>query len=215
MATTSAHRFPASQPAVLLRRLRSHDMMLPMIPGSAAAALPASWASIRPRACKCFFAHSLRPALSAGGVGVGITGATAALPPVRASTMVEIASPIAVKIDTIVTPCSRNRVLTRSDRVVFLSKTWSMESRIWLTCDLVSLLRALMLSLVAMRLSAAFCISRSIWSACSVVPGCLRSLRYLLINCWKRDLFALLHGFHAPRSCFQAIAKSLNLAKGQ
>ena len=150
MATTSAHRFSASQPAVLLRRLRSHDTMLPMIPGSAAAAFPASWASIRPRACKCFFAHSLRPALSAGGVGVGVTGATAAPPPVRASTRVEIAIPIAVKIDTIVTPRSRNRALTRSARVVFLSKTRSRESRIWRSCDLDYWLRAPMLSSVAL-----------------------------------------------------------------
>ena len=150
MAATKAHRFSANQPTVLLRRLRSHDRMLPMIPGSAAAAFPASWASIRPRACRFFFAHSLRPALSAGGAGVGATGATAALPPVRASTRVEIAIPIAVKIDAIVTPCSRNRVLTRSARVVFSSKTRCRESRIWRICDLDSWSRASMLSSVAL-----------------------------------------------------------------
>ena len=156
--TTSAHRFSANQPTVLLTRLRSHDTMPLMRPGSADAAFPASWASIHPRAFKCFFAHFLRPPLSAGGGGVGATGAagTPAPPPVRASTRVEIANTIAVRIDAIVTPCSQNRIRNRSARGLFLSKTLDMVSRIWRTCDRSCWLRASMLSWTAVSWSSAF-----------------------------------------------------------
>ena len=74
-----------------------------MTPGRAAAALPAKLARARPRVCRCFF-HSFKPLLS-GGLGAG--AGTLPPPPVSASTMVEIAVPIAVRIDAMVIPCSR------------------------------------------------------------------------------------------------------------
>ena len=86
-----------------------------MIPGRAAAALPAKLARVRPRACRCFFTHSFKPLLS-DGLGAG-TGALPP-PPVSASTSVEIALPIAVEIDEMVITCSRNRVQMRSASVV-------------------------------------------------------------------------------------------------
>ena len=54
-----------------------------------------------------FFTHSFKPLLS-GGLGAG-AGALPP-PPVSASTRIEIAMPIAVRIDAMVIYCSRNRV---------------------------------------------------------------------------------------------------------
>ena len=63
--------------------------MDPMIPGRAAAALPANLARARPRACRCFLIHSLTPPLSDGfGAGDGVPPAP---PPVIARTRVLIA----------------------------------------------------------------------------------------------------------------------------
>ena len=83
-----AHKFSSSQVAVFPNVLKSQETIKPMIPGKAAAALPAKLARARPRAFRCFFTHSFKPLLS-GGLGVG----TDALPPppVSASTSVEIA----------------------------------------------------------------------------------------------------------------------------
>ena len=97
--------------------------MLPMIPGRAAAALPASLAKTRPRAWSVFLAHSGRPPLSDGG-GVGGVTLPPDAPPVRDRTRVEIAIPIAVSMLTSVTPCSRKRVRTRSANVV---SSWRMR----------------------------------------------------------------------------------------
>ena len=60
--------------------------------------------------------HSLTPPLS-GGLGVG-DGTGALPPPVSASTSVEIAMPIAVRMLTIVIPCSRKSVRMHSASVV-------------------------------------------------------------------------------------------------
>ena len=104
-AMAKAHKFSASQVAVFPNVFKSQETIEPMIPGRAAAALPAKLARARPRACRCFFTHSFKPFLS-GCLEAG----TGALPPVSASTSVEIAMPIAVRIDAMVIPCSRNRV---------------------------------------------------------------------------------------------------------
>ena len=102
--------------------------MLPMIPGSAAAALPASLAKTRPRAWSVFLAHFRRPPLS-DGAGGGDGGVTVPPPPVNARTSVLIAMPTAVRMLTRVTPCSRKRVLTRSANVVSSFNTLPIVSR--------------------------------------------------------------------------------------
>ena len=60
-AMTKAHKFSASQVAVFPNVLKSKETIEPMIPGRAAAALPAKLARARPRACRCFFTHSFKP----------------------------------------------------------------------------------------------------------------------------------------------------------
>ena len=127
---TKAHTLSASQVAAFPNVLRSQETIEPMIPGRAAAALPAKLARARPRACRCFFTHSLTPPLS-GGLGVG-DGTGALAPPVSASTSVEIAMPIAVRIDAMVMPCSRKSVRIRSASVLSSRMSRPMFSRILL-----------------------------------------------------------------------------------
>jgi hypothetical protein len=150
MATTRAHTFCASQVMLLLRKFRSQDTRLPMIPGSPAAALPASLASALPKACRCFFAHSFTPPLE--GLGVGMGGVA---PPAgnMASTSVLMINPTAVIIEVIVTPCSRNRVRRRSASVVSLFRTLLIVSRILETWDLRSSRLVLAASYLASRSS--------------------------------------------------------------
>ena len=109
MPMTKAHTLSASQVAAFPYVLRSQETIDPTMPGKAAAALPAKLARARPRACRCFFIHSLTPPLS-DGLGAG-NGVPPAPPPVRARTRVLIAMPIAVRIDAMVMPCSRKSVL--------------------------------------------------------------------------------------------------------
>ena len=75
-AMANAHKFSASQVAFFPNVLKSQETIEPMIPGRAAAALPAKLARARRRACRCFFPHSFKP-LSSGGFGAGAS----ALPP--------------------------------------------------------------------------------------------------------------------------------------
>ena len=131
-AMTKAHKFSASQVAVFPHVLKSKETIEPLIPGRAAAALPAKLARARPRACRCFFTHSFTPLLS-GCFGAG-TGALPP-PPVSASTSVETAMPIAVRIDAMVIPCSRNRVRMRSASVVSSWRSRLNVSRILLIWD--------------------------------------------------------------------------------
>ena len=105
---------------------RSQKTIEPMIPGR--AKLPRA----RPRACRCLLTHSLKPLLS-GGLGAG-AGALPP-PPVSASTRVEIARPMAVRIDEMVIPCSRNRVRMRSASVVSSWRSRLNVSRILLIWD--------------------------------------------------------------------------------
>ena len=127
---TKAHTLSASQVAAFPNALRSQETIEPMIPGRAAAALPAKLARASPRACRCFFTHSLTPPLS-GGRGDG--GGTGALPPpVSASTSVEFAMPISVRIDAMVMPCLRKSVRIRSGCVLSSWRSRSGVSRIML-----------------------------------------------------------------------------------
>ena len=130
---TKAHKLSAIQVAVFPSAPRSQETIDPMMPGRATLALPAKLARARPRACRCFFTHSLTPPLS-GGLGVG--NGTGALPPlVSASTSVEITMSIAVRMLTIVIPCSRKSVQMRSASVVSSWRSHLMVSRIRLIWD--------------------------------------------------------------------------------
>ena len=131
-AMANIHKFSASQVAVFLNVPRSQETIEPKILGRAAAALPAKLARASPNACRCFFTHSFKPLLS-GGLGAG----AGALPPplVSASTRVEVAMPMAVRIDAMVIPCSQNRVQMRSASVVSSRKSRLNASRILLIWD--------------------------------------------------------------------------------
>ena len=133
-ARRTAHRFPASQTAVFPRRDRSQETIDPIIPGRAAAALPASLARILPRLWRCFLSHSLTPPLPGGCSGC-VGAAPPPEPPGRARTIVEIIIPRAVRIDTIVIPCSRKRVFIRSARVLSSCRIRCRVSRIRLIWD--------------------------------------------------------------------------------
>ena len=128
----NAHRFSASQVAAFPNVPRSQETIETMMPVRATAALPAKLPRARPRACRSFFTHSFKPLLS-GGLGAG-AGALP-LPPVSASTRVEIAMPMAVKIDARVIPWSRNRVRMHSASAV---SSWTIRlnvSRILMIWD--------------------------------------------------------------------------------
>ena len=75
------------------------------MPGSADKAFFPTHANIRPREASFYFTHSFAPPLLEGSAGIGVEGAPL-LPPLSAKTSVEIARPIAVNIENIVTPCS-------------------------------------------------------------------------------------------------------------
>ena len=68
-AITKAHRLSESQVAVFPSAPRSQETIEPMMPGRAAAALPAKLARAHPRACRCFLTHSFKPLLSEDGLG--------------------------------------------------------------------------------------------------------------------------------------------------
>ena len=147
--------------------------MLPMIPGRAAAALPANLARSRPRLFRCFLTHSRRPPLS-DGTGGGDGGVTVPPPPpVNARTSVLIAIPIAVRMLTRVTPCSRKRVRTRSASVLSPSRTRVMVSQIrdsWPRSSSLMILAASSLASLSSSLSAN---SRS------------RAVILFWISCWR------------------------------
>ena len=117
---TKTHTLSASQVEAFPNVLRSQETIEPMISGRAAAALPAKLARARPRACRCFCTHSLTPSLS-GGLGVG-DGTGALHPPVSASMSVEIAMPIAVRIDAMVMPCLRKCSNSLGQSLVFMEE---------------------------------------------------------------------------------------------
>ena len=121
-----AHKFSASQVAVFPKVFKSQERIEPMIPGRAAAALPAKLARERPRTWRCFFTHSFKLPLS-DGLGDGAGAGTFPPPPVSASTRVEIAIPTTVRMDAIVIPCSRKRVRMRSASVV---SSWRIRLKV-------------------------------------------------------------------------------------
>ena len=167
---TKAHTLSASQVAAFPNVLRSQETMDPMIPGRAAAALPAKLARARQRACRCFLIHSLTPHLSDGfGAGDGVPPAP---PPVTPRTRVLITMPIAVRMLAIVIPWSRKRVRIRSASVLSSWRSRLMVSRILLLCDR----RA---ALFVERASSLACLSSSM-SESTPLSFLIRSR----ISCW-------------------------------
>ena len=130
---TKAHTLSAGQVAAFPNMLRSQEMIEPMMLGKVAAALPAKLARARPRACRCFFIHSLTPPPPL--VGWLWSQQWGAPPPVTARTRVLIAMPIAVRMLAIVIPCSRKRVRIHSASVLSSCRSHLMVSRILLICD--------------------------------------------------------------------------------
>ena len=133
-AMAMAHKFSGSQVAVFPKVFRYQETIEPMIPGRPAAAVPAKLARARPKAWRCYFTHSFKLPLSDDLGDVAVAG-TLPPPPVSASTRVEIAIPTAVRMDTIVTPCSRKRVRMRSASVVSSWRIRLNVSRILLIWD--------------------------------------------------------------------------------
>ena len=131
-AMIKAQKFSASQVAVFPNVLKSQETIEQMIPGRAAAALPAKLARARPRPVGVF-----SPTLSNRSCQVAWEPAKAHFPPppVSASTSVEIAMPMAVRIDAMVIPCSRNRVRMRSASVVSSWRSRLNVSRILFIWD--------------------------------------------------------------------------------
>ena len=97
-----------------------------MIPGNAPAALIPNRPSSAARALSLFLIHSFRPFSSLGG-----SPPDAAAPPPpgnNASMSILIAFLIAVSMETIVIPCSLNRVQIFSANEVSLSNTLAIVS---------------------------------------------------------------------------------------
>ena len=103
-----------------------------MIPGSDANALSANLPSSCNRAFNLFFIHSLAPPFLSLLVVPCDVGVDVVLgPPYRASIRTPRIIPRAVKIETIVIPCSLERVLILSPSVpVSLSKNFTIDSLI-------------------------------------------------------------------------------------
>ena len=102
-----------------------------MIPGSDANALSANFPSSCDRAFNLFFIYSLAPPFLSLVVVLCDVGVNALGPPNRASIRTPRVIPKAVKIESIVLPCSLKSVLIYSPRVpVFLSKNFMIDSLI-------------------------------------------------------------------------------------
>ena len=99
---------PAAAVTTFLRKFKTPVMIDPMIPGNAAAALPASQPMTLARALSLFLIHSLRLLGSFGGVED-----PPALP-VKAVTIIEMTRPIEVKTAVMVNPCSLKTSLSLS-----------------------------------------------------------------------------------------------------
>ena len=105
-----------------------------MIPGRASAAFMPNFPSSDAKALSFDLIYFFKPFSSLGG---GAPPPEIAPPPPgnNASTSTPMAIPIAVSMDTIVIPCSLNRVRIFSPNEVFLSKTLAIVSQ--KACNLV------------------------------------------------------------------------------
>ena len=138
-STTRAHGLLPNQFTTSPVADSSQDTMDPITPGKAAAAFPARFASNLARLWSCFLTQSFTPSFDGGLGGV-------VLPPVvgiTASTITPIIIPMAVRIITIVMPCSLNNVFSLSRRVVSSFKTLFIVSFILFIWSRISSLFAL------------------------------------------------------------------------
>ena len=128
----SAHKFRDSQPTTSLALFNIHEIIKPTIPGSDANALSANLPNNYDRAFNLLFIHSLAPPFFSLAVVFCDVGVDVVLgPPNRASIRTPRVIPEAVKIETIVIPCSLKRVLILSPSVpVPLSKNFMIDSLI-------------------------------------------------------------------------------------
>ena len=128
----SAHKFCDNQPTTSLALFNIHESIEPMIPGSDANALSANLPNNYDRAFNLFFIHSLGPPFLLLVVVLCDVGVDVVLgPPNRASIRTPRVILRAVKIETIVIPCSLKRVLILSPSVpVSLSKNFRIDSLI-------------------------------------------------------------------------------------
>ena len=119
----------AKNSAVFFSSVNSHVTTLPMIPGKASPNFCANFPKRRARFFNCFLIHesfdSALPLLP-----------PPALPPVKASTNVEINREKAAITAPIVKPCSLNIVRIFSANVVSESKTLAIVCRIRANCEL-------------------------------------------------------------------------------
>ena len=125
----NAQKLSASQVAVFPNVPRSQKTIGPMIPGRAAAALPAKLAKARPRACRCFFHPLFQTPL------VRWLGSRRRRTSPTDGCENRIPMPMAVRIDAMVIPCSQNRVRMRSASVVSSWRSRLNVSRILLIWD--------------------------------------------------------------------------------
>ena len=122
----------AAAVTTFLRKFRTPAMIDPMIPGSAAAALPAILPRSLARALSLFFINSLS---LLGFFG----GDEEPAPPVRAVTIVEMISPREVKTAVMVSPCSLKTSLSFSRRLRSSSRIFSTVWRMRENCEASSL----------------------------------------------------------------------------
>ena len=213
----TAQRLLDSQTAVFPRRDRSQETIELMIPGRAAAALPASLARILPRLWSCFLIHSLAPPFPGG---CGGCGGAAAPPPGIARTIVGIIIPRAVRTDTIVIPCSRKRVFIRSARVLSSCRIRCRVSRIRLIWDRRASLvaeaasrRAALTSCSLRRLSAMLSLVASSVASSSLRFSKAMSLSsseslVILFVCFPRDLSRARHIPSISRGVYPSLTKT-------
>ena len=114
---------PAAAVTTFFSKFKTPAMIDPMIPGNAAAALPASRPSTLARALSLFLTHSL----SLLGF---FRGVEEPLLPVNALMRVEMIKPKDVKTAVIVNPCSLKISLSFSRRLKSSSRIFSIVCRI-------------------------------------------------------------------------------------
>ena len=125
----SAHKLLDNQPTTSFAWFSNQATTDPMILGRAAPAFAANFPSRELSAFNLFFIHSLAPPFLSFVVVLFDVGVDVVLgPPNRASIRTPRVIPKAVKIDTIVTPCSLNSVLILSPSVpISLSKNFVID----------------------------------------------------------------------------------------
>ena len=128
MPVMSTHKFLDNHPIVFFALFKIHENIEPMIPGNT---LSANLSNSCNRAFNLFFIHSLAQPFLSLVVVLSDAVVDTLGPPSRASIRTPRTIPKAVKINSIVIPCSLKRVLILSPSVlVSLSKNLVIDSLI-------------------------------------------------------------------------------------